>query len=543
MSFWKNRKLHQKFTIAGGISTLLLCLSLIASVYGIKRIDSGFSSYVENDQAAVLALKEMYAHGLQAEQATRNILLNPADQKAADNYRQAMEEFEKAAGVVSAKSIDMQEAKPQLESLMATWKNAALLREQVQTLAREGKREEAMNLLNKEETPKWREVKEKLFRLSGERMKKLDAGRAAISDLSNKTLVASLGLGLLAIISTIVLISAVVFGLTRSIRTMGAMVDDIARGEGDLTKRLPVSGHDEFGRLSESFNQFIEKLQRVVQEISHITGQVSAAAAEVSATAEQMATGTEEVACQSATVATAGEEMSVTSREIAQNCMAAAEGSKRASETASAGAIVVHQTVQGMERIAERVKESARTVESLGAKSDQIGTIIGTIEDIADQTNLLALNAAIEAARAGEQGRGFAVVADEVRALAERTTKATKEIGVMIKAIQGETLNAVGIIEEGVQEVGKGTEEASKSGEALREIIAQIEQVTQQVNQIAVAAEEQTATTSEISNNMQQITGVVNETASGAQQSAEAARQLSGLAASLASVVHQFKLS
>ena len=159
-------------------------------------------------------------------------------------------------------------------------------------------------------------------------------------------------------------------------------------------------------------------------------------------------------------------------------------------------------------------------------RSDQIGEIIGTIEDIADQTNLLALNAAIEAARAGEQGRGFAVVADEVRALAERTTRATREIGEMIKAIQKETKGAVAAMEQGVHQVETGTEEAARSGQALQDILAQVNDVAMQVNQIATAAEEQTATTSEISSNMLQITEVVQQTSHGAHESATAAAQL-----------------
>jgi methyl-accepting chemotaxis protein len=234
--------------------------------------------------------------------------------------------------------------------------------------------------------------------------------------------------------------------------------------------------------------------------------------------------------------------MSATSGDIAQNCQMAAEGSNQASQAASAGSEVVNNTVLVMSRIASRVQETAKTVESLGARSDQIGAIVATIQDIADQTNLLALNAAIEAARAGEQGRGFAVVADEVRALAERTTKATREISEMIKAIQSETKGAVVAMEAGVSEVEKGTAEASKSGQALQEILEQINAVTMQVNQVATAAEEQTATTSEISNNIHQITEVVQDTAKGAQESAAAASQLGRTAEELQRIVGQFKL-
>ncbi len=312
---------------------------------------------------------------------------------------------------------------------------------------------------------------------------------------------------------------------------------------GDLTARSGIDSGDEMGLLATEVNVTAEKLHDIVSHVVQNSTQVAAAANQLRATSIQIATGAEEVAAQSGTVATASEEMTATSTEIAQNCTMAFQGSQQANDAAVSGAAVVQESVAVMNRIAQRVKESAKTVESLGARSDQIGEIVGTIEDIADQTNLLALNAAIEAARAGEQGRGFAVVADEVRALAERTTKATKEIGQMIKAIQQATKGAVKAMDEGVHEVEKGTSEAARSGEALQAILIQINAVTAQVSQIATAAEEQTATTSEISNNIQQITEVVQETAQGAQESASAASQLSRLAEELQRLVGQFNLA
>jgi hemerythrin-like metal-binding protein len=225
------------------------------------------------------------------------------------------------------------------------------------------------------------------------------------------------------------------------------------------------------------------------------------------------------------------------------NCQMAAEGAKRANQAAEHGSEVVENSISVMHRIAERVQSSAKTVEALGRRSDEIGAIVGTIEDIADQTNLLALNAAIEAARAGEQGRGFAVVADEVRALAERTTKATREIGQMIKAIQQETKSAVTAMEEGVCEVEQGTEEATRSGEALQNIQEEINSLNMQVQQIATAAEEQTATTSEISSNIHSITEVAQSTVEGARKTSDAAQHLSRLSGELGALIGQFKLS
>ena len=342
-----------------------------------------------------------------------------------------------------------------------------------------------------------------------------------------------------------ILIILLIFLLRRSI--VGELEAIIHEASGlakcDLSREFDSSGNDEIAEVRRALNQLVKELSSVIARISSTSTEVAAAADQLRTTSVQISDGSEEVVMQSATVATAGEEMAATSGDIAQNCQMAAEGAQRASQSARNGAEVVDKTVAIMNQIAGQVQESARTVESLGARSDQIGAIIGTIEDIADQTNLLALNAAIEAARAGEQGRGFAVVADEVRALAERTTRATKEIGEMIKAIQNETKGAVAVMEQGVHQVETGTMEAARSGEAIRDILEQINDVAMQVNQIATAAEQQTATTSEISSNMHKINEVVHQTSQGASESATAAAQLSGNAEELHRLVQQFRLA
>ncbi|UPU34769.1 methyl-accepting chemotaxis protein [Geomonas paludis] len=359
------------------------------------------------------------------------------------------------------------------------------------------------------------------------------AGTAAIATM--------LITGGIAFLLSIAICALLTTGIKSALKQISSAIAAIAGG--DLTRRVDYRSRDELGLLSDHINDFAGKIQSIMQELSSDATRVATSSNQLKATAQQMVNGTEEIVAQANTVATAGEEMAATSNDIAQNCHLAAQGAQGANQAAVDGAGVVEATVAVMGVIAERVQGAARTVESLGERSDQIGAIVGTIEDIADQTNLLALNAAIEAARAGEQGRGFAVVADEVRALAERTTRATREISDMIRTIQGETQSAVQAMEQGSKEVARGTEQASRSGQALEAILEQIHAVMMQANQIATAAEEQTATTSEISSNMVQITSIVQATARGADETAAAAAALASMSVRLQDMVREFKVA
>ena len=292
---------------------------------------------------------------------------------------------------------------------------------------------------------------------------------------------------------------------------LAAAFKDIAEGEGDLRRRLDVGRRDEIGEVAEGFNTFADKLTNVLSKVVELTQRVGFSAMQLSATAEQISKGTQNQNMQVTQVASAIEEMSATVIEVASNTSQAAEFAKKATDMAIKGGDIVSRTVDGMQSIAKSVEESANTIEELGRNSDQIGEIITVINDIADQTNLLALNAAIEAARAGEHGKGFAVVADEVRKLAERTTKATKEIRGKIELIQDKTAGAVEAMNSGRKNVDAGVGFATEAGVSLTNIVEIVKNVSNMINQIAAAEEQQSAAAGEISSNMESIANVTKE--------------------------------
>ncbi|HEY3307898.1 MAG TPA: bacteriohemerythrin [Desulfuromonadaceae bacterium] len=349
------------------------------------------------------------------------------------------------------------------------------------------------------------------------------------------------GVGLALLIGS----SAVLWLLCRrDFAPLDSMVQALEKAAaGDLSVRADVTGQGDFGRLASSFNKMMTDMNKAMRQFFSVADLVRDSVVMVRSTTDAMASAAEDVAAQAGTIATASEEMSATSGDIARNCLYAAENAQKATDQTHSGSEIVRKSALVMEGIAQRVMSSSSTVEGLGQRSDQIGAIVNTIQDIADQTNLLALNAAIEAARAGEQGRGFAVVADEVRALAERTTKATKEISNMIKSIQGETKTAVNSMSEGVEQVKQGTAETTRSGEALEDILNKINELTMQVSQIATAAEEQTATTHEITNNIQMITDVVNRNVDSARGTTIATAKLSEQVDQLHELVGNFRLA
>lgn len=312
--------------------------------------------------------------------------------------------------------------------------------------------------------------------------------------------------------------------------------------EGDLTTKIEVNSSDETGQLLAAMKTMVEKLKTLIGDIKAASSSMASGSEQLSASSEEITRTMSDQSNRSNQIAASAEEMSQTVIDIAKNAGNIATAASDTASVAQKGAHIVEKSANESKAISATVDSSARVMQNLGDKSKQIGEIVAVINDIADQTNLLALNAAIEAARAGEQGRGFAVVADEVRKLAERTAKATSEIGSMISAIQGEVDNAVTAMNSTNQQVEVGLRYSLEAGDQLQTIVQSVSALQGMVQQIASATEEMSSTSEAISGDIQAVAAGAREISGGSDQIAQSSSELARLAGQLKSSVDQFKV-
>jgi methyl-accepting chemotaxis protein len=361
------------------------------------------------------------------------------------------------------------------------------------------------------------------------------AAQSQYQDIRNT----AIGLLVVALSLSIWLAWSIINAIVQAVAALERASEHLAQG--DLTITADYHGQDELGRVAKAFNLMRERFHAVLQQVSSATGQLAAAAQQTSAVNLQASVSVRRQQSEIEQVATAMHEMTATVQEVAHSAAGAARAAEQADQDATDGKQVVSQTVEVIEVLAREVEKAATVISQLVQDSDKIGGVLEVIRSIAEQTNLLALNAAIEAARAGEQGRGFAVVADEVRSLASRTQQSTTEIQAMIEKLQSGSANAMKVMEASRNQAHKGVQQVTQAGSTLDRISQSVATINDMNAQIASAAEEQSAVAEEINRNIVTVSQVAEQVSDGAQQTTSTSEELARLAEQLQGLVKQFR--
>ena len=539
-SLIRDMSFRWKLTIPLLILAALLVLSGLFAFWALttveKRLHRVASELLPQSSVVLEADRDLY----QALSAERAIIagVNSAglDAELSDNLQQASDRI---AGYGEA--TDSAQGKAlvaEFTRAFATWKATAM--DNVR-LARSGAAAQASNISygrGYEEFSRARDLIDQMTGLINQQVDVEEVEAATDVGASHARVTTVLIVGGIVCLLMIIFFPGLI---TNPLRELLQRIRDIADGEGDLTQRVVVHSNDELGQLSRAVNAFLEQLQTLIRQVAESTLQVASAAEEMSAIAsgqEKLVNEQYMAVDQDSTAAT---EMSAAIHEVADNAHSTADAAREADRQGHAAADVVSATMSDLRRLAADVEEAAGVINNLEQDTDKIGGVLSVIEGIAEQTNLLALNAAIEAARAGEQGRGFAVVADEVRALAARTQDSTRDIQQMIQKLQSGTGQAVAVMQRGAELAGQSVEKAGATETSLSETSASVMRINEMAAQIAAACEEQSQTTEDIARNISGIRDLSNQSAQSSQESRDASNALARLASALQEQVGRFK--
>ncbi|HPP06530.1 MAG TPA: HAMP domain-containing methyl-accepting chemotaxis protein, partial [Syntrophorhabdaceae bacterium] len=542
---FNNIKIGKKLGIGFGVLIVLMAIICAVSIINSQMSNAMLVRLMEVDEAKMKYANEMKDA---IDSITRSVALMPfaspeVVQMEKNNiqilrpkYRQAVEKLEKL--------LETKEEKEIANEFKEVVKRGAEVNNKIIELVTDGKKQEAQQLYETETLQTTKQLVDATNKLMDLQEKLLAERVKRLLSFSRTILIIIVIVGVISVIIGIFMSIKITKNIKAPVEKAAEQLELISKGDFTFSiSKNAIARGDELGVIARAMDALLTNLKNVFNEIIGSVHSLTSAAAQLSSIAEEMSRTAESSSTRANSVATASEEMSQTVVDVAKNTANIAESAKKAVDTAQEGNKIVERSVGEVKEIDKTVNESARFVKSLGERSVHIGEIISVINDIADQTNLLALNAAIEAARAGEQGRGFAVVADEVRKLAERTAQATSEIEEMIKAIQNEVTKAVEIMDNATKKVDTGVKLTAQAGEALKEIVKSSNELQLMVQQIASATEEMSATSEQISKEILDIASASRDTTASSQETAQAAVSLSRIATKLDETVKFFRVS
>lgn len=563
----KNISIATKLYGLAGLLIAFLLLSTTVSLIKMEQIGIEIADIAEQDIPLTNLLSNITTHQLeQAINFERALRLGgemKSDPDAAAGYKKAVDKFESHSKIVNS-SIKKAEVLAEKSKQFAHTKEAQKEFEHVESFLKnideqhkvyEEHVHEVFNVLLKGDVQQANKLSKKI---EVEEEKIDHELQELLVELQNFTQAATLRaehdeqdafrlLVIIAIVAlvfggglSIVLIRKLVGNLLGNIRSATISAELIAAG--DLTKEISSNGNDEMARLIKALDVMRNNLHDMVADMGNSSSQLAAASEELTAVSDESKHNINIQQSEVEQAATATNEMTSTIQEVAKNAASASEAAMTASESTVEGKQVVQKTVESIGDLAEDIEKASNVIHELESHSEKIGGVLDVIKNIAEQTNLLALNAAIEAARAGEQGRGFAVVADEVRTLASRTQESTTEIESMVDQLQNGARESVAVMVTSREKATKTVEQANAAGTALHSITESVSLISDMNTQIATAAEEQSSVADEINRNITSINDLGKETAAGANETSSSCEELAQLAASLQNLIDRFKV-
>ncbi|UJJ32130.1 methyl-accepting chemotaxis protein [Halopseudomonas maritima] len=540
LSLIRDMSFRWKLTIPLLILAALLALSGVFAFWALATVEARLTrvaaELLPQSSLVLEADRDLY-QALSAERAIiAGVRSAGLDAELSDNLQQANDRIARYSEATD--SVEGKALAAEFTRAFATWKATVM---ENARLARSGAAAQASDISYGRGYEEFSRARDLIDQMTGLVNRQADAEeREAAADVS----ASHARVATVLVVGGIVCLLMIVFfpGLiTSPLRELLQRIRDIADGEGDLTQRVVVHSNDELGALSRAFNAFLEQLQTLIRQVADSTLQVASAAEQMSAisTGQEKLVNDQYMAVDQ--VSTAATEMSAAIHEVADNAHSTADAAREADRQGHEASDVVSATMNDLRRLAADVEEAAGVINNLEQDTDKIGGVLSVIEGIAEQTNLLALNAAIEAARAGEQGRGFAVVADEVRALAARTQDSTRDIQQMIQKLQSGTGQAVAVMQRGAELAAQSVEKAGATESSLNETSASVMRINDMAAQIAAACEEQSQTTEDIARNISGIRDLSNQAAQSSQESRDASNALARLASGLQQQVGRFQ--
>jgi methyl-accepting chemotaxis protein len=537
---FKNLKIGVRLGLSFGFMLLLVAITLVLGVTKMAVMNNATEQIVKDRYPKTVLANDAIIRTLDNGRSVRNLLLENE------------EGIEKNKAIIKANRDKIKADLEQLDKMINTAKGRELMNaivrqrdaldpkyDELMALAKSDRKQATEFLLNSFATTNTAYAKalSDISGFQGELMEKEGVAVMA-AHVSAQNLM--IGAGITAVLAGIALAFAVTRSLTVPLDKAVNVANCLARG--DLTVAIEVDSRDETGMLLAAMQNMVGNLKKMISEILTGADRVSSTAEQLSASSCQVAEGSRQQSAAASSMAAAVEEMTVSIDQVSSNANEARSASRHSCALSEQGGQVIQNAVAEMAKIEGSVEQSSHIIKSLEEQSSDISAIVQVIKDIADQTNLLALNAAIEAARAGEQGRGFAVVADEVRKLAERTAKSTQEITSMIEKIQGGTRDAVTSMESGASRVNNGVTLANQAGESITQIETEATRVAEVVSAISESLKEQSTASNDIAKNVEIIAHMAEENSSAVQQTAEAAQHLEKLASALQSAIGHFKV-